>query len=256
VYVIDSAGIVVNPFVISSVLMLTALLSVMAEAFSGTLPPVVFFAVHSPSRTLPSTAQIGNDESIVIDPPGNTALLWRITKVAHSGVAEKATVEGVAETHVTKDDVVGEADGFPVGDRVGFADGFPVGEADGEADGAHDAVPVTESTQAWRSTIAISVFISLLCDRELSQATFSVTSTQLLQPLYYFFFLNENGGSFAVAGIAERSARIVAHMNGDHAASVLAYAHHYAAVPTATAAEMVGVSDAGLSFALSIAGCQ
>lgn len=38
------------------------------------------------------------------------------------------------------------------------------------------------------------------------------------------------------------SDRICRHMNDDHAAAVLAYAHHYAELPEASSAQMVRVS--------------
>ena len=37
------------------------------------------------------------------------------------------------------------------------------------------------------------------------------------------------------------SERICAHMNNDHAEAVLAYAHHYAGLPTAQAARLLAV---------------
>ena len=52
-------------------------------------------------------------------------------------------------------------------------------------------------------------------------------------------------------GLAKAEARIAKHMNEDHGASVLAYAHHFAGFPSATAATMTGVTVDG--FILSIA---
>ena len=57
-------------------------------------------------------------------------------------------------------------------------------------------------------------------------------------------------------GLAKRAPKIIAHMNGDHAASVLAYAHHYASKPTATAATMVGVTDAGFVLCIVDGGVE
>jgi putative heme iron utilization protein len=43
------------------------------------------------------------------------------------------------------------------------------------------------------------------------------------------------------------SDRICRHMNDDHAAAVLAYAHHYAGLPEASSARMLAVAPAATS---------
>ena len=44
------------------------------------------------------------------------------------------------------------------------------------------------------------------------------------------------------------SDRICRHMNNDHAAAVLAYAHHYAGLPQASSARMVAVAPAAMTL--------
>lgn len=40
------------------------------------------------------------------------------------------------------------------------------------------------------------------------------------------------------AGLAKAAPRVISHMNADHAPSLLAWAHYYAALPSAVAAEL------------------
>ena len=44
------------------------------------------------------------------------------------------------------------------------------------------------------------------------------------------------------------SDRICRHMNDDHAAAVLAYAHHYSGLPQASSARMVAVAPAAMTL--------
>lgn len=55
------------------------------------------------------------------------------------------------------------------------------------------------------------------------------------------------------AALEKSSARVAAHMNDDHAQSLLAYAHYYARLPDATGAKMVGMSAKGFDLEVTLA---
>ena len=53
-------------------------------------------------------------------------------------------------------------------------------------------------------------------------------------------------------GLAKAEHRISKHMNEDHGASVLAYAHHFAGMPTAVAATMSGINTEGFLLTVEL----
>ena len=54
------------------------------------------------------------------------------------------------------------------------------------------------------------------------------------------------------AELAKSEARIVTHMNDDHADSLLAYAHYFAAMPDAVRARMTGLSVSGFELCVTV----
>lgn len=79
-----------------------------------------------------------------------------------------------------------------------------------------------------------------------SRTRHRVAHTSLTEPTVWLalFFRDEPLGALAATHVA----RIVGHMNDDHADSLLDYARHLAGVPSATSAQMTHVDAAGFGL--------
>ena len=54
------------------------------------------------------------------------------------------------------------------------------------------------------------------------------------------------------AELAKSASRVISHMNKDHPNSVLAYAHHYLNLDTATRARMIGLTSEGFEVSATL----